>query len=269
MVCRARKTKCDGERPTCGFCKATQGNCRYPESDTSRLDQGSLEILTRIGRLEESLKSHIGDTIDAKLFSYSRGAIQHASPSSSTTHTGLDEGPGHMHHQSGQERGSRNMSLGPRSLKINSMALPADVPPSTEILSRASDMSLEAVMKWPTFLELAPHLAADLHTPTVEVLAKDGPIKTVTEQDIDMALQNLVPEEVDRLVDNFLANNHVKNPILDVPTLRSYVQEFSKSGPRWDGRTCLIVRDYPSCTRSYSNVFHSWSSVLLALWPIH
>ncbi|KAK7230003.1 hypothetical protein V2G26_002173 [Clonostachys chloroleuca] len=28
-VCRARKTKCDGRRPSCGFCQRTSSACQY------------------------------------------------------------------------------------------------------------------------------------------------------------------------------------------------------------------------------------------------
>ncbi|RDL36805.1 uncharacterized protein BP5553_06157 [Venustampulla echinocandica] len=249
-VCRARKTKCDSERPVCGFCRASGGNCRYPEPDASKLDQGSLEILTRINQLEQTLKSHISQALNSKPNTSIRGAFlpisqlqdrssgyHSTSPSMLPTLLESSGASEHVqyHHQIGQ--------LDPVSqpFKIGSTTLPMDVPPSTEILSHASDMSLEAVLKWPIFLGLLPHLATELHTPTTEVLAKDGPIATVTEQDIDMALQNLRPGTLDHLVDNFLANNNIKNPVLDSDTLRTYVQEFNMSRPQWDGKTCLIL----------------------------
>jgi hypothetical protein len=42
-------------------------------------------------------------------------------------------------------------------------------------------------------------------------------------------------------VENFIANNHVKNPILDIESLRADVREFAETGPQWDERSCLIV----------------------------
>jgi hypothetical protein len=247
IVCRARKTKCDGERPVCGFCKVSGGNCRYAESDASKLDPGSLIILTRIGQLEESLKAYINKSLELQ----DRHSIMHRSVSSSGLSTlSSDDGfPRQLHGHGGQQEqfhASPDLSLP----KNDSTVLLEDVPPSTEILLHASEMSFEAVLRWPIFSELVPHLAADLHTPTVEVLAHETQIATLSEQDISTALQNLTSEVVNDLVENFLANNHVKNPVLDVGLLRIDAREFNESGPQWNGRTCLLVRSHSICTEN-------------------
>src|ERR1700742_2043855 len=31
QMCRARKTKCDNGRPTCGMCQQTGSTCKYPD----------------------------------------------------------------------------------------------------------------------------------------------------------------------------------------------------------------------------------------------
>lgn len=33
QTCRRRKTKCDNERPTCGYCASVGANCGYLDSD--------------------------------------------------------------------------------------------------------------------------------------------------------------------------------------------------------------------------------------------
>jgi hypothetical protein len=35
-ICRARKTRCDSQRPRCGFCTSTGGQCDYSEPETAR-----------------------------------------------------------------------------------------------------------------------------------------------------------------------------------------------------------------------------------------
>jgi hypothetical protein len=248
VVCRERKTKCDGERPVCGFCRIRGGSCRYAESDASKLDPGSLEVLSRIGQLELSLKSYISDILDL------RATIPESSSATPSDHpqtqpashraepiTQSELPRDQFHHQSLQ---SNILTASAHSdyLQTDNNTLSGDGPPSTEIISHASDMSLEAVLKWPIFTDIAPYLSPDLHTSTMEVLAKTSPIMTVAEKDIDKELQNLTSQRLDSLVKRFLANNHIKNPVIDVGRLRSYADDFKRLGPQWDGATCFVVR---------------------------
>ncbi|CAH0042255.1 unnamed protein product [Clonostachys rhizophaga] len=55
-VCRARKTKCDNVRPTCGFCASISISCSYDdtERDHSSFDPASLEILRQLGQVLDS-----------------------------------------------------------------------------------------------------------------------------------------------------------------------------------------------------------------------
>ncbi|KAB5536256.1 hypothetical protein GE09DRAFT_971660 [Coniochaeta sp. 2T2.1] len=55
-VCRARKTKCDNVRPTCGFCASLDISCSYDdvERDHSAFDPASLEILRKLGEIQTS-----------------------------------------------------------------------------------------------------------------------------------------------------------------------------------------------------------------------
>ncbi|KAI5462773.1 hypothetical protein BGZ63DRAFT_379677 [Mariannaea sp. PMI_226] len=255
VVCRERKTKCDGERPVCGFCKVRGGSCRYIETDASKLDPGSLEVLTRLGRLEESLKSYINEVIDQKLAIPATSPIPSICPAqdgrpprqrttsnrlSISSQPQFSATPTQFLNQANQPT-LLSVSGSSEHSKPDSATLSDDVPPSTEIISHASDMSLEAVLKWPIFTDLAPNLARDLHTSTIEVLAKDRPITFVTEEDIHNEVKNLTSPVLDRLVENFLTNNHIKNPVLDVGCLRGYVEDFKSLGPQWDGKTCLVL----------------------------
>src|ERR1700721_4603871 len=53
---------------------------------------------------------------------------------------------------------------------------------------------------------------------------------------------NLEEGTVQNLVQLFLMHVHVKNPILEVETLRSYARQIDEDGPSWDGKSCLVVR---------------------------
>lgn len=234
-VCRARKTKCDGRRPTCGFCRATSGNCRYPEPHASKLDQGSLQVLTRIGQLEESLKAYISEALGDKegnvdaLNEGDYGATDFSRETDKVETSATSSQP------------ATELNNAKRHNRPDNISTLGGVPPSTAVLSHASEISLEAVLRWPIFSELLPHLSPEIHTSTTEILANDGPLATVSEDDIANALQNLTIESVEHLVDNFLNNNNIKNPVLDGATLRYQVQRFNSSGVQWDRTTCLIV----------------------------
>ena len=54
-MCRQRKTKCDNQRPACGFCVAAGGECIYPDADTTKFDRASQAILDRIGVMEANI----------------------------------------------------------------------------------------------------------------------------------------------------------------------------------------------------------------------
>jgi hypothetical protein len=120
----------------------------------------------------------------------------------------------------------------------------ADMPPSSEMLLQASEMSLDSLLKWPIFSEVAPNLKDMLQVPTVEILGssrKENMAAPEHTGNLGSTLLNLDLEVLDHLVGNFLAINHTKNPILDVESLRIDVREFAESGPKWNGKSCLIV----------------------------
>jgi hypothetical protein len=112
----------------------------------------------------------------------------------------------------------------------------ADVPPSAEVLLRASEMSIESILKWPIFSEAAPHLVTALEIPLIEV---EGQTNNIGQP--SSTLPDLSPDTINRLVQNFLNNNYIKNPVLDVKALWADAREFAESGPQWDARSCLLV----------------------------
>ena len=48
-------------------------------------------------------------------------------------------------------------------------------------------------------------------------------------------------DDIESLVDNFIAHVHIKNPILEIETLREQARRVVEEGPGWDGASCLVV----------------------------
>jgi hypothetical protein len=256
VICRSRKTKCDNQRPICGFCAATGGNCQYVDSDPSQLDRCSLAIIQRISELESSLVNHIDKTLKQR------------GPAPADASSGSD----HLLHspdgwpQSASEIVHREVAQGAEAFDFNTNPIekanqnqydrakadengpPHDMPPSSETLRQASEMFIESVLRWPIFSEAAPHLKESLEMPIAEVLGPSERSGTGSRGDkgrTGSTLPNLDADVINHLIGNFLENNHVKNPVLDVKSLRMDAREFAESGPLWDGRSCLIVSDVP------------------------
>lgn len=56
QVCRARKTKCDNNRPSCSYCVSVGATCVQPATDLSSFDPASLKILDRLDDLDRRLQ---------------------------------------------------------------------------------------------------------------------------------------------------------------------------------------------------------------------
>ncbi|CAJ0551504.1 Ff.00g114340.m01.CDS01 [Fusarium sp. VM40] len=55
QVCRARRTKCDQQRPACSFCLKVGVECVFEPDDKATFDQASLAIIDRLDRLERKI----------------------------------------------------------------------------------------------------------------------------------------------------------------------------------------------------------------------
>lgn len=122
-----------------------------------------------------------------------------------------------------------------------------DVPPCSDVLSMAySEMGIEAMLKWPVFERCLLQLPISTAATVFELL---GQVNTVESSSTDTSRKrretdgiDLDSETVRPLIENFLVNNNLKNPILDPSLLRKYGQEIVDFGLEWDGKSCLLVR---------------------------
>lgn len=255
MVCRSRKTKCDNQRPLCGFCASTGGDCRYIDSDPSQFDRASLAILQRLGELESTLVNHIDESFKQHELnaadlarSIGRSAREHTAEHHFDNHEGqstADWTPGSLNPPSGQTNATHSQSFDRDAGLADFLE---DRPPSSKVLLQASEMFADSVLKWPIFSQATPHLERELHVPIIEFWTQsDGNQKRAHIQTGRVAtLLNLDSNVVNELVENFLANNHIKNPVLDVESLRADAREVAEIGPQWDEKSCLIVSVDPA-----------------------
>jgi hypothetical protein len=222
------------------------------DSDPSQFDRASLAILQRLGELESALVNHIDDAFKqqheltaADLARYT-GRCVHETPTEH--HIGSHDGrsaagwtPGSLNPPSSQTNVAHSQGLQRGGGLADVLE---DRPPSSKVLLQASEMFADSVLKWPIFSQAAPHLETELHVPIIEFWTQAGGNMGRAQSQTGKkgaTLLNLDSNVVNELVENFLTNNHVKNPILDVESLRADAREFAEIGPQWDEKSCLIV----------------------------
>lgn len=207
LVCRKRKTKCDNELPACGFCRATGGDCHYSQPKERLFDQASIAILQRLDHLEKNL----GDLING---------TPHASDEVSLE--GVD-GHGEAAH--------------PRQAlqSLPDTDAPAEFPPSSATLLRASsDMSIEALLRLPTFKQHLPLTTDNSPSQQMEKPVFTEPLP----RDCDLDLR---PQVMLGIVENFIENNLGCNPIVEPQALRLKAQLVAEQGLAFNGDSCLVV----------------------------
>lgn len=150
-----------------------------------------------------------------------------------------------------------------RQLEYESQG-PTHTRPSADLTGHAfastaesSFASCEDILKWPVFGE-------GLHLEKIEALFTDPMLANDVADDqsmtggelqaLNIGKQKVVDYDPDffendapSLVEYFLIQVHIKNPNLDPTSLRKMASNVAKYGLKWDGSTCLVVRDsFPS-----------------------
>lgn len=111
-------------------------------------------------------------------------------------------------------------------------------PPSASLLRASQDMRIESMIQWPIF-------DAHLHTRGDSYSARQLMVDVGSSEprvDISFSIDvHLNRENVEFLLESFLANILPSSPILDPIEVRQRVQEVLDGGLRWDGHSCLVV----------------------------
>lgn len=165
---------------------------------------------------------------------------------------GAGLGHGHVHRNSdGGQNGTQNRNTRHAFDRYAArVQTDTDMPIGTEAMLNASaDMGIEAMLRWPVFKRKLDALKIPSHVSVVSLM--ETPASGTDTDTMDgMPLKQLdafdQPDVVDRtrileLVDNFLVNNNLKNPILGPAGLRADAEIFAASPLAWTGRNCLMV----------------------------
>lgn len=267
-ACRQRKIKCDNHRPTCGSCKDLDIECNLGDltkkqttyvfhlgsqlpsrnadkciSATPRYDIASLEILERINYVAGLVETQ-RDTLSECMLRPLTGAV--ISPF--TANTGLCRPAWHLN----PSPGSLPYSEG--SVSFTSNQNDAEILlESLEIAGRNPQVS-EDVLDWPIFeqrydrarietlifnprSQSSCNLDSTAQQQTNSTTVSFDPVRT------SKASRGVEEEDAPHLINRFLLNVHIKNPVLDAEDLRRKGRWILEHGFGWDAASCLVVCD--------------------------
>ncbi|KAF1850049.1 uncharacterized protein K460DRAFT_411828 [Cucurbitaria berberidis CBS 394.84] len=201
QTCRNRKTKCDNERPTCGYCARVGANCTYLDSDyTPTLCNGvGPRLLCAIEELSGLLKKQGG----------------HQNPNRES----LDQPNGLTVPRLATPHPQQSLLL----TRSHHTQLGNSERTSFHVRSPAS---LESVLSWPIFPTTKPSISLAGHD---------------IDSSPTHSLPSLQLSELSRLEAKFIANVHPKNPFVDPIALRQHIHHVAESGLDWSTETCLVA----------------------------
>ncbi|RPB24475.1 hypothetical protein L211DRAFT_807714 [Terfezia boudieri ATCC MYA-4762] len=224
QVCRGRKTKCDNERPSCGFCRQAGATCVYESDKQATFDAASLAILDRLAKIETRL-----DNL----------AVMPATCSGYQPQQPLSQlSPIQCHRPLSQPFKAGHGILPQQSLG------PPRQPQEEKHLSRLATVgsTCQAILSWPIFdgaydpdAILAPLFEDDSDD------SDDGYGGRHKHSAIDVDEEELERYDLRHLIERFLTNVQTKNPILDQGILEEYVDEIERRGFDGSGESCIVL----------------------------
>jgi hypothetical protein len=267
-TCWKRKSKCDNARPSCGSCKDLEVECSWRDfkSDYSslvflplspileadvafagqpRYDLASLEILERINYVADLLETQ-GESLSGLISGSSIPAA--GSPFTTDARTG--------HH-------SLQLQPTPQSMQYCEDVFASDntqgdaeiLLESLEIAGRSSGNS-EDVLDWPIFQGRHPRANIEALMFNPQSAAREAAQLTTQERSprsssfsvqldpirTSKPSRGVQEDDVMNLVNKFLRNVHIKNPVLEADDLKQKAKLIQENGFGWDATSCLVVR---------------------------
>ncbi|KAJ5096205.1 hypothetical protein NUU61_005561 [Penicillium alfredii] len=204
QLCRARKTKCDNQRPSCRICLSVGVPCQYADrTDHSSFDPASLEIIDRLNRIIDTQE----DVLTAVR----------------ATNTRLSQGP-------------NAVSISESPLPSPHELLVCATRPGHELAADSFDVpssntSPDNILIWPVFEQRYPEKCLQ-----DAVFASSS--QTPRMQRTKFAFQE---DKVPALMDRFFYLVHIKNPIVDEESLRHDARKVIEDGLGWDEGSCLVL----------------------------
>ncbi|KPM42150.1 hypothetical protein AK830_g4438 [Neonectria ditissima] len=231
QLCRTRKTKCDNQRPSCSKCRELGGSCVYHDQANP-----ASQILDRLDYLIQLVES---DAPTRSLDPITNNPQDHVPKPASSTH-----GLGPQHQDISWDTDDTN-AVREDLTRVN----------EPSVLSQIRIGLCEDILEWPIFegrydrkrieaLIFDPALAWNYtDEPHMSV---DGADDAGQSEDKDPrqcldAGRGVSEEDVMQLVEGFLLNVHIKNPIVDPAYLRNTATSVSNNGFGWKAQSCLVL----------------------------
>lgn len=219
-------------------------------ADRQRFDPASLLILDRLNQVLSCLHDEVLPRING-------GGTRYVQPPTEIQHDAdgnllqnLEAGKAdhdaalllsiNQVHQALSEDRTQMVYLPPEANDVTPEESPADY-----LRIPSCRTTADTVLQWPIFQSEYPpdYLIRNLYLtvtgtgPQDGDWAQDGSSKS-------MATFGVQEDQIEELVDNFLAFVHTKNPILDADALRMDARRIAEDGPRWDANCCLVVSKF-------------------------
>lgn len=203
QVCRARKTKCDNQKPSCSYCLSVGATCIQSPVDLSAFDPASLKILERLDELERLIKE-----------------------------PRAEQGPGNEAVNTPRQAFCRKEEMQPAT---RSPARPIgdfnDIP-----LRSILPEKMESLLIWSVLARHSPQEGLQSASPVQSRDTYSSPGSNSLGGIVDMDTQS-----VKMLLDNFFAHVHCKNPILEEAATRQLVMCTMMEGIDWSANSCLAL----------------------------
>ncbi|KAJ4250952.1 Zcf27p [Fusarium torreyae] len=207
QVCRARKTKCDNQKPSCSYCLSVGANCIQSPVDLSAFDPASLKILERLDELEKLIREPRNDG--------------NSDPESAVDAV--------------QTNGQSQELLSVEDSPIVDLGWKASEDLSDIPLRSILPEKMESLLLWSVLSrDMTAHATLQNDPPQPSPSYSPGCTSLSDIADFDT-------QGVKALLDNFFAHVHCKNPILEEAAARRVVLNVVIEGFDWSPGSCLTL----------------------------
>ncbi|OAL54655.1 hypothetical protein IQ07DRAFT_531020 [Pyrenochaeta sp. DS3sAY3a] len=237
QLCRTRKTKCDNRLPVCSKCLELGAKCLYQDQPSSESSEN--QVLDRLEYLISLVETRTSPLHIAELKRQSSSGGAEEVGDASTQPSPCDHNP---------HRTSTVTEISQTSAKIAKDNI-APIP-GHEYFGSSED-----ILEWPIFQGRYDRrwIEARIFDPTLPCDDIYGTSHTpnfndnTTPNKCGVARQNsssgpgVREEDVPQLIETFLLNVHVKNPIFDPEYLRKMAKAVVEDGFDWKASSCLVL----------------------------
>lgn len=207
--CRSRKTRCDGARPSCGYCTHNDHDCVYPDSANNQV----LDAIRDLSALVET-KHNVCSICSASLVN---DTIVYR-PGQSTATPDHFHGPATAYSASDSAQGHAR----PGSAVSQALLKPLSGVAQPPLKPRG----IETILGWGSLSHLDRQRCfyASENAPALAPSSVPG----------------LNVDKLCHLESKYIDGVHSKNPALDLATLHHLVLDVAENGLDWSSRTCLV-----------------------------